>query len=150
MTPCRSSEKSIYHTLAANSLVLLAAVLGAVPLAGAAEHSRAAFPVTINLSYSGDPYATPNTALCRSSSGIGTFGSTLTVVCSSGAIVGYAGVNSSLPWVTQDSPFRYLISAYSAGQPLGVVDSYTGVGTFTTWRMISLDHQDYLEMMVHW
>lgn len=142
--------KFVHRAVAANALILLAALLGVWSLPSQAGQSNGSFVVSINLN-GGGPGGTSNTALCRSSSGIGAFGATLTVVCSNGAIVNLSGNTSNLPWTTtQDSSYRYMLNVYSAGQPLGVVDIYTGVGTVTTWRMIKLNHQDYLEMMLHW
>jgi len=152
MNPITLLEKAAHRAVAAKTLALLAALFGVWALPSQAGQSSAPFSVTINLNGGGPgPGGTPNTALCRSSSGIGAFGATLTVVCSNGAIVSFPGNTSNLPWTTtQDSSYRYMLNVYSAGQPLGVVDIYTGVGTVTSWRMIKLDHQDYLEMMVHW
>ena len=127
---------------------MFAALLGIWALPGQAAQTNGSFPVSINLLSGGGP---SNTALCRSSSGIGAFGTALTIVCSNGTVVNYPGDPSNLPWInTQDSSYDYFLTVYSAGQPIGTVDSYTGVGTVTTWRMINLGHQDYLEMMVHW
>jgi len=32
----------------------------------------------------------------------------------------------------------------------GGVDSYTGPGTITSWRMVSLADRDYLEIQIGW
>jgi hypothetical protein len=149
--PRGPSLKSIDHAVAANSLALLAALLYVSPISSEAAQGSRPFTVTINLLSSDPSGGTANSATCRTSSGVGVFGATLTVVCSTGAFVNYSGNSSTLPWTkTPSSAFRYLIAPYGAGLPLGTIDSYTGVGTITTWRTIHLDHQDYLEMMVHW
>ena len=133
------------------SVLLLAALLGFWALPGQAAQGSGSFPVTINFLNGSGPGGTPNTALCRSSSGIGAFGTALTIVCSNGTVVNYPGNLSNLPWMnTPDSSIGYFFTVYSAGQPIGTIDSYAGVGTVTTWRNIKLNHQDYLEMMVHW
>lgn len=140
-------ENPLNRAVAAKSLALLAALLGVCwPLSSQAGQSSGQFPVAINLQD-----GTSNTALCRSGAGIGAFGATLTVVCVNGVLVDFSGNLSGLPWSTmQDSSYRYMLSVYREGEPIGTIDSYTGVGTATSWRMINMNHRDYLEMMVHW
>ena len=43
-----------------------------------------------------------------------------------------------------------MLNVYREGQPLETVDSYTGAGTATSWRLLKLNNRDYLEMMLHW
>jgi hypothetical protein len=143
--------KSACRAVSAYALSLLTALLGVWPLSSQAAQRSGSFDVKINLLNSGGPGATPVTGICRSSNGIGVFGATITVFCSTGTIVKYTGDTSNLPWAPiQGSSFRYLLNVNSPGGPSGFIDSYTGVGTVTTWREIHLNHQDYLEMMLHW
>jgi hypothetical protein len=144
-----STENSIYR-FSLYSLLLLTTLLGwAFP--GLAAQNSGSFNVNINLLSGSGPGAAPSTGICRSSNGIGAFGATITVICSTGTLVTYSGDASKLPWAPmQDSSFRYLLNVYNAGGPSAVIDSYTGVGTITTWRQIRLNDRDYLEMMVHW
>jgi len=141
---------------AANVLVLLAALLCAWPIPGLAGQSTGQFPVSINLNggvpAGAAPGAAPNTALCRSGTMVGAFGSSVTVVCSTGAVVSSAGTGASnLPWTTMpDNTYRFMFSAYRDGDQLRAVDSYAGMGTVTTWRKVKLNDRDYLEMMLHW
>jgi hypothetical protein len=144
-----STGNSIYR-FSLYSLLLLTTLLGWASPSQAAQRSGS-FKVNINLLSTGGPGAAPVTGICRSSNGIGAFGATLTVICSTGTIVNYSGDTSKLPWAPiQGSSFRYLLNVYNAGGPSAVIDSYTGVGTITTWRQIRLNDRDYLEMMVHW
>lgn len=141
----------IRQAATASILALGSLLLGcwSLPSAAAVKDSPA-LSARINLKVGG---GSGGTALCRTGSGIGPFGATLTVVCSTGILTDYSGGASNLPWVTaiEDNSFRYLLSVFGpSGESLGVVDSYTGVGTVTTWRTIHLNHQDYLEMTVHW
>ena len=141
----------IRRAVTATALTSVAVLAWVIPSEAAVKDSSP-FSVLINLN-TGATGGTPNTGYCRTRSGIGVFGSTLTVVCATGTVVSYSGNISNLPWVTtiQDDSFRYLLSVYNAtGESLGIVDSFTGIGTVTTWRTFRFDHQDYLEMMVHW
>ena len=109
-----------------------------------ARTAQASFSVSINVQPA-------NTALCRSAASIGIFGAAVTVICTTGAFVSYAGNNTQLPWATvQDSAYRFVTNVSASGDSLGTVDSYTGAGTVTSWRVIKLANRDYLEMMVHW
>jgi len=109
--------------------------------AGTAQTS---FAVKINL-------LDPNFALCRSTSSIGIFGAAVTVFCSTGTFSGYSDNDPKLPWTAmQDSTYRFVTQISRSGETLGTVDSYTGGGTVTSWRVIKLANRDYLEMMVHW
>lgn len=145
-------EKRFIRSGAANTLMVLAALLVFWAPAGQAGQSSGRFDVAINLQSSGGAPATaPTTVLCRSGSGIGAFGSTLTVNCATGTIAGVAEGFANLPWTSlQESSYRYLLNVYQEGRQLGSVESNIGAGTVTSWRLIKLNHQDYLEMMLHW
>lgn len=151
--------KSARRAVAANALVLLAALFGVWAIPCHAAQNTGQFVVSINLT--GTPAAggvpvgatptAPVSALCRSRSGIGTFGSTLTVVCATGVSAAFNGDSSSVPWTTMpDNSYRYMLDIYRGRERLGTVDSYTGAGTITSWRLLKLNNQDYLEMMLHW
>jgi len=148
-------EKSVLRITAANILpILAAALLCAWAIPGHAGQSTGQFPVTINLqnSSASAPGAAPNTALCRSGTMVGAFGSSVTVVCSTGAVVSSAGTGASnLPWTTMpDNTYRFMFSAYRDGDQYRTVDNYSGAGTIASWRRIKLNDRDYLEMMLHW
>jgi len=135
------------RAVSVKKLLLLAALLGAWVLPSQAAQTSAPFNLTINLQNSS---SMPDSGLCRSTSMIGTFGSTMTVYCSSGAIASFSGDPSTLPWTTkQDSSYRFVTQVSRAGELMGTIDIYTG-GTVTSWRVIRLTDRDYLEMMVHW
>jgi hypothetical protein len=117
--------------------------------AGAAQ---ASFGVRINLLAGSPPNGgTPVTGFCRSNTGTGAFGATITFVCSTGAIVDISPGGTGMPWAPMHGrAFRYVTTVSMAGETLGTVDSYTGAGTITSWRVVNLADLDYLEMMVHW
>lgn len=93
------------------------------------------FNVTVNLETA--------PASCRSTNAPGSFGATVTVVCSSGAI-------SETQSPQRGGAYRYIFRVSSGETLLGTIDSYAGVGTVTTWRVAHLADRDYLEMLVGW
>jgi hypothetical protein len=148
MNKAKHSKALSHQAAAAIKLLLLAALLGGWVLPSQAKQASAPFTVSINLQTNSG--ALPNTGICRSTSMVGAFGTTVTVYCATGAIASFSGDPSTLPWTTkQDSSYRYVTQVSRGSELLGTLDIYTG-GTVTTWRMINLAHRDYLEMMVHW
>jgi hypothetical protein len=136
------------QAVATKKLLILAALLGVWTLPSQASQISTPFALTINLQNNNG--SLPNAGLCRSSSIIGTFGSTMTVYCSTGVITSFSGDPSSFPWTTkQDSSYRFVTQVSRAGETLGTIDINTG-GTVTSWRVIRLANRDYLEMMLHW
>ena len=106
------------------------------------------FNVTIKLQPAQPP---ANTALCKSSNIPGAFGATVTIVCATGAIIDLAPNSPRQPYVpTHGGAFRYVTQVSNASGLLGTVDVYSGVGTITTWRVISAAQREYLEMTVGW
>jgi hypothetical protein len=145
---------------AANIFLLLAVLLCIWALPSHAGQSSGQFSVNITLQASGVPptgvspagtSSAPAAVLCRSGTGIGAFGTTLTVDCATGALVSAPANASSLPWTSApDNSNRYMLNVYSDGKPLGTIDGYFGVGSVTSWRTIKLNDRDYIEMMLHW
>lgn len=89
--------------------------------------------------------------LCRSSARIGAFGEAVTVICTSGESVVFSGNTTNLPWSSaRDGEYRFMMLAPSASDSLTGIGSYAGVGTLTTWRLVSLSDRDYLELMIGW
>lgn len=140
---CRTTAQRFCHAV----ISAFALTLGLWAFPAYSAQSGAQFVVTAQLAGSG----VANTGLCRSSNRIGVFGKTLTIVCATGEPVDFKGNPSSLPWsAVQDGSYRFVTVVSRAGEPTGAVDSYAGIGTITSWRVISLVELDYLEMMVHW
>jgi hypothetical protein len=137
---------------------ILAATLGLsvalgllAPTANAAQLSRP-FNVTVNLqTVPPVPGSGSDSAFCRSTNAPGSFGATVTVVCATGAVVDIAPGRTGMPWSPMHGgAYRYLFQASLDGRPLGMVDSYVGVGTVTSWRVVNLMDWQYLEMLVNW
>lgn len=119
----------------------LAALLGLWASHSQAAQSSAQFTVSINLlAASPQPGEPRQTGFCQKSTGAGAFGATVTFVCTTGAMVD----------ISPDGPYRFVTNISIDGRPLSTVDSYTGIGTITSWRVVNLANLDYLEMMVHW
>jgi|CXWL01.1.fsa_nt_gi outer membrane protein assembly factor BamA len=126
----------------------LAALLFLWASSGYAEQDSAQFNVNINLKNNGNP---PNAGgVCRSSTRIGTFGEAVTVECSTGKAVTFAGDTSKLPWsAMQDGYYRFVTQLSGTGIPLES-DKFAGAGTVTSWRIVNLADWEYLELMVGW
>ena len=132
---------------------LLAVVLG---LPAAQVHAGSAsgqFNVTVDLQPATVPVA-PSSAFCVRGPGPDTFGAIVTIVCATGVVVDVKAPRTAAPWVPiHGGAYRFtqLAGHELPGQRLmGGIESYTGVGTVTTWRRVSLPDRDYLEMLVGW
>jgi hypothetical protein len=127
---------------------MLAAVLGLAALPAHTAQVGGQFSVTVSVL---PGVQIPNTALCRVTNLPGSFGATVTVVCSTGAVVDVSMAGRGLPpTVANGGAFRFLTSVFRGGAVLGTVDSDTGPGTMTSWRIVNLDDRDYFEMLVGW
>lgn len=112
-----------------------------------AAQASSQFTVEINLQPNGNM---PSAGVCRSSTRIGTFGEAVTVECSSGKAVTFAGDTSKLPWsAMQDGYYRFVTQLSGTGIPLES-DKFAGAGTVTSWRIVNLADWEYLELMVGW
>lgn len=110
------------------------------------------FNVTVNLLNSGSPNTNaPKSGFCRSTNAPGSFGATVTVVCATEAVVDISpnkNADSFLP--THGGAYRYMIQANRGSELLDIIDSYVGVGSIASWRVIKLADREYLEMLVDW
>ena len=130
---------------------LAALVLGFLPAAwlspSMAAQSSAGFIVSVNLN---KPAISSAIGLCSSNTGVGAFGATVTVVCGTGIVTGLEAVATGLPRKpTHGGAYRFL-TRISSDSLSGTVDTYTGAGTTTAYRIVSLAGRDYIEMTVGW
>ena len=89
--------------------------------------------------------------VCRSSVKIGVFGENVTVVCATGVATEFNGNSNNLPWSpVQDGEYRFVTMAPKIANIQDGNDSYAGMGTVTSWRLVSLSNRDYLELMIGW
>jgi hypothetical protein len=104
--------------------------------------------------HTGGVSSASNSAFCRVGPGPSTFGAIVTIVCATGAVVGVEAPRMAVPWAPiHGGAYRFtrLTGNDLPGTPFfGGIDSYTGVGTVTSWRMVNLTDRDYLEMMFGW
>jgi hypothetical protein len=129
---------------------VLAVVFSGFAISANASQGSGQFLVTATLLGGSNPPqipAAPTTGFCIKNLGASGFGATVTVVCSTGAVVDL-GAN---PWLTpQGGAYRYLYQISSGGVLLGTIDSYSGIGNETSWRVVDVMDHKYLEMQVGW
>jgi hypothetical protein len=133
-------------------LLLVATVFGYALPAGAAPAS-AQFMVTATLVVE-NASATTQTGFCTSGPGRATFGAVVMVVCGTGAVVDIDAPKTAVPWsALHGGAYRYAhVEEYElpGARLMDGVDSYTGPGTITSWRMVSLADRDYFEVQIGW
>lgn len=126
----------------------LAGALLLAPAAALAAQSSSQFRVTANLQ---DKATAPTSVFCRTDSMPGSFGATVTVVCATGIVVDISPPHSGVPWAgTHGGAYRYATQVNWAGQVVGTVDIYSGLGTITSWRVVNLVDRVYVEMTLNW
>lgn len=120
----------------------------------AADQQSTQFKVKVNLvanTPTGTP-ANPSSVFCASTNAPGSFGATVTVVCSTGAQVAIsAPAVGGAPWrPVHGGAYQYISYIARAGHGLAVADIYSLAGTVTTWRTVNLNERSYTEMTVSW
>ena len=156
-TPFRGPKRSIAGVLTRQivtaKIFSLAVLLGVSAVSTHAGSASGQFNVTVELQPATGPVA-PSSAFCVKGPGPDTFGAIVTIVCATGVVVDVKAPRTAAPWVPiHGGAYRYTHLAgqeLPGGRLMGGIDSYTGVGTVTTWRRVSLPDQDYLEMLVGW
>lgn len=155
--------------------LLLTAVLS-LSTASVNAQASATFNVTATLQTANSPTiatATPTSGFCTMSTGSGSLGATVTIVCATGAVAGIAAPGTgNAPWrpihggaylfgnLAGDGSGYGLLRAPGAGETsgdesgdgriFGRIDNYTGAGTVTSWRTVNLPEWDYIEMQLGW
>lgn len=142
----KTANRAISCALAA-ALVLSASQGNAAPVSGQ-------FNITVNLQTGGGGGgggSGPGSAFCVSHNAPGSFGATVTVVCSTGAFVDISPSQARPPWTpTHGGSFRYATQVFWNGDWLESLDDRLGTGTITSWRVVNLMNRNYLEMTVGW
>ena len=139
-------NKAKFKALAALVLGLLLGAWGATSMAA---QSSAGFIVSVNLN---KPAISSTTGLCSSNTGVGAFGATVTVVCGTGIVTDLEAAATGMPRKPiHGGAYRFLTRVSSDNLNMsGTIDSYTGAGTSTAYRFVSLDGRNYIEMTVGW
>lgn len=132
---------------------ILTVMLGvlAAPLDAAQVNGQFNVTVTLQSGNSPSPTTAPQSAFCTTTPGGLAFGATVTVVCSTGAFVDIAPSRPGQPWSPMHGgAYRYIYQASRGGDILGTIDSYAGIGTTTSWRVVNTVNWDYFEMTTAW
>jgi hypothetical protein len=115
----------------------------ALTLVGAqAAQTTATFDVLIKLQ--------PSTGVCTSSNAAGSFGATVTVVCGTSNVVGISAAASATPFAPVHGGAYRFLTHISKDNLSATLDAYSGVGTSTAFRVVSLADRQYIEMTVGW
>ena len=120
--------------------------------AGLAAQSGNQFNVTVSLN-TGLPAVAPTSAFCRLGPGPLTFGAIVTIVCATGTVVDVSAPATTAPWVPiHGGAYRFhRLTDNLLGVAIpGMIDSYVGLGTVTSWRWVTLSDRDYLELLLGW
>ena len=137
------------HQLCASAVLasaLLAASVLQVNISLAAQTTNA-FNVVVRLNNNN---AASESAFCRSNTGSGSFGATVTVVCATGAVADIAAIGNGMPWKpTHGGAYRFITQFSTAADYRDTINN-RGVGTVTSWRTINLQDRDYLELLIGW
>ena len=89
--------------------------------------------------------------LCRNTGVAGAFGATVTVVCSTGALVDIApDRHAAIGRPLHRGAYRFVTQVNWNGDWLDSLDDPAGMGTITTWRVVKLVDRNYLEMTIGW
>jgi hypothetical protein len=148
-TFCRQIRNSAIaaRALLAASVLLASSLLQAS--IGMAAQAPNAFNVVVRLN---NPAAPPpsDSAFCRSSTGRGYYGATVTVVCATGTVVDISAIGNGMPWKpTHGGAYRFITQFSTASDYQSTINNH-GVGTVTSWRTVNLQDRDYLELLIGW
>jgi hypothetical protein len=91
-----------------------------------------------------------NTGVCSSSNATGAFGATVTLVCGTGLVTGISAAGSAMSFVPVHGGAYRFLTHISGDQLSATLDSYSGVGTSTAFRVVSVADRQYIEMTVGW
>ena len=149
--------KVITHEKRAFAVALVVGGLFLAPGAVLGAQSSSNFRITAELQSAA---AVSTSAFCRYDSLPGSFGATVTVVCSTGVVVDVSPSGPALHgsgdplhrggFVQYGGAYRYVTQVNWAGQNLGPVDIHSGLGTITSWRKVRLVDREYVEMTLNW
>ncbi|MDA8257001.1 MAG: hypothetical protein M0Z99_15470 [Betaproteobacteria bacterium] len=96
----------------------------------------------------------PESGYCTKTAGNANFGAVVTILCAGGGAVGVETPPDTASWIPiHGGAYRFgrvAGNARSESLLLDGVSEYTGLGTVTSWRMVSLENFEYLEMQIGW
>jgi hypothetical protein len=131
------------------SAACLAFALASWTLPNYAAQTSSSFNVTVTLQSAAGSGG--NAGVCRTDTGVGTFGAAVTVVCGTPPVTGSDGAaQPGSSWRPINSgAYRFLTHVVSR-ELSGTIDSYPGAGTSTAFRVVNLAGREYVEMTVGW
>lgn len=133
--PCSAAQMAAQLTVAVNFIPAAAQVPTPVTPIG---------PVIV-------PPSVPLSAFCTKNNLPTAHGAVVTVVCSTGVVVGIEPGQSGQPLTPMHGgAYRYVTHVSPNGALLDTVDAFAGAGTTTAWRVVHLTDRDYLEMTLGW
>lgn len=90
-------------------------------------------------------------AFCKSNSIPTAHGAIVTVVCTTGAVVGIESGSKGQPFTPMHGgAYRFVTQVSNAGVAIDALDNFSNTGTTTAWRVVHLAERDYLEMAIGW
>jgi hypothetical protein len=110
------------------------------------------FLVTVKLiPASVQPSLGSSSAFCQNNSLPTAHGALVTVVCSTGAVVGIEPGLARQPFTPlHGGTYRYITQVSNIGLATDTFDNLSGSGTTTAWRLVRLAERDYLEVLLGW
>lgn len=91
----------------------------------------------------------PQRALCTRDAHPGAFGAEVTVVCSTGALLGVSKPQT-LHGPVHGGAHRYTLQVTRGDHHLGTIDAHTTSGTILSWQVIELPSREYVELTLGW
>jgi hypothetical protein len=132
-------QSTLSRAIQASALFVFGAMGSSLP--ASAREVASHFSVSVTLRSAAGSGG--NAGVCRTDTGVGSFGAAVTVVCGTTPERG----SSWLP-ISGDA-YRFLTHVVSR-ELSGTIDSYAGVGTSTAFRVVNLAGREYVEMTVGW
>lgn len=121
--------------------LLISLCLGGMP-AGAGQASA-----ELKVVVTGADAAAPR-VFCSSTARPGSFGATVTVVCSTGALASIAGPERFTS--SHGGAYQYLLQLRSDGGGVAEMVALPGADAGAAWRIVRLGDQEYVEFTLAW
>ena len=144
---------------------LLAALSSVSMLPANAAESSGQFNVTVHLQSTNDNGTGGNgtggntagnnaSGICIKSMGQDTMGAVVRVACATGTVIDIQTPKGAVSWMPiHGGAYRFTRLSeieMSGAEIFESTESYHGVGTVTSWRMVNLADRDYLELLIGW
>jgi hypothetical protein len=130
------------------ALALMGASLLALPSANAAGSASNGFRVQVSVV---DVVPNDQDDFCTLDNSSRAYEAIVTVVCGTGAVVQVSPPVGWRGWKpVHGGAYRFLPPVLPSGVMSDDSDIHAGLGTVTSWRLVSLKDRDYLEMTLRW